>query len=102
MRYILFFIIIMMISMPATAATIISYDNEKFGKNEVLAINSSQIYLSRYYEDDQIFKVWVGTGTVNLDFEFKVQTIEKAMEILKKIYDQNDPSFIELERCDRS
>lgn len=102
MKSFLIFIIIAMISVPATAATIISYDTEKSGKDELLAINSSQIYLARYYEDDQILKVWVGTGSVNLDFEFKVQTIEKAMEILKKIYDQNDPSLIELVRFDRS
>ncbi len=48
----------------------------------------------QYWEEDSVMRVWID----NASFDFKVQNTEKAMIIIKKIYDAADSSLIELEK----
>lgn len=81
-------------STTLNAAGIIYYDNKAVGKEDLTFIPSNQIYSINYEAEDQELSV---NPTIGATIEFKVDSHERALEILKILTNTSDATLIELE-----
>ena len=95
---ILLSILLSYVSLSTSAATITYFEDKEVGSREFIAINSSQIYSIYYNEDDKILRAVYFAASQAPYVDFKVSSFEKAQDIIRKVYDMNDSSFIELEQ----
>ena len=86
-------ILVVFISQATQAASIKYYESEEASKVSFKVLNSENILSIDYDEDDKELSVWPTTGQ---RYDFKVDSLNKAEEIIKKVFDKNDHSFITL------
>lgn len=79
------------------AATLTYYTDKEVGEREYGAFNSAEISTLYYEEDDKILVVTFLRGSGNTTYNFKVNTFKEAQDIIKRVFDSNDSSLIELE-----
>ncbi len=84
-------------SVNLSAATLTYYTEKEIGDREYGALNTAEISTLYYEEDDKILQAAFLRGASHTTFNFKVNTLEEAQGIIKKVFDSNDSSFIELE-----
>ncbi len=90
----LLIIICSILSHSVSAASIIYYESKEAGEVEFRILHSSFFTVIYYDESDKEILIYNNNGGKS---GFKVDTKEEALEIIRKIYDYNDKSFIELE-----
>lgn len=87
--------IIMSMIFISNAASIMWYLEKEVGEREIIVLNSEFIRTIYYVEEDKMLKCI--NRPVQLLVKFKVETLEEAKEIMKKVYDKNNNELIELE-----
>ncbi len=92
---VIFILLISLIATSVNAASIIFYDSKKTGDVEFYTINTKQVVKINYDESEKEIHVIYTNGGGNT---FIVATSNEAIEIIKRLYDETDSSFIELER----
>jgi len=92
MKYIITFLGLL-IFQQAYAANIKYFESKTESKEYFKVINSKNINLIYYDEADKELDVWMNDGS---NYDFKVDSSDKANEIIIKLLDDNDNSFVTL------
>ncbi len=90
MKYIVTFLGLL-IFQPAYAANIKYYESKTESKEYFKVISSKHIERIYYDEDDKELVVYMTKGT---NYEFRVESSDKANEVIIKLFDDNDSSLV--------
>ena len=78
----------------AYSADIVTYENKEKGERTIRILNSEDINLFEYDEDDKRLNITMD----QYGFNFKIESYEAAVVILDRLRDRNDNALIELEK----
>ncbi len=90
MKYIITFLGLL-IFQSSYAANIKYYESKVESKEYFKVINSKHIEQIFYDEDDKELEVWISRG---VSYNFEVKSSDKANQVIIKILDDNDSSFV--------